>query len=67
MYSPEFHYTRLRVERKVGDVNVTGALVNGRRLPNNPAVALQNGLVHNGHYVITIGANGSLEGIVERR
>lgn len=57
-HSPKLHDAGLRVERKVGDVYVARALVNGRRLPNDAPVAVQNGLVHYGDHVVSISANG---------
>lgn len=52
---PKFHDTRLRVEREIGYVNVTRALVNSRRFPYNASVAVQNRLVHYRHNIVSVG------------
>lgn len=55
-YSPKFHDAGLRVEGEVRDIYVTRALVNCRWFPDDSAVAIQDGLVHDGHHIVSIGA-----------
>lgn len=57
-YSPELHNAGLRIEGKIRDVDVAGALVYCRRLPYNAPVAVQNSLVHYCDHVITVGTKG---------
>lgn len=51
---PKFHNASLRVEGEIGDVNVAGAFVDRGRFPDNPAVAVQYGLVHYSNHVIAV-------------
>ncbi|GIY91888.1 hypothetical protein CEXT_434621 [Caerostris extrusa] len=43
----EFHKTALSVKWKVLDVNLTGAFIDGRRIPHNSTCAMDDGLSHN--------------------
>lgn len=54
MYSPELHDARLRVEGKVGHIYVTGAFVNGRRLPDYSSITVEGCLVHYGHNIVAV-------------
>jgi hypothetical protein len=51
----EFHDTRLFVERKVFDVNLTGRLVNCRWFPLHQPVPPEGGLGGEGHLKVSIG------------
>jgi hypothetical protein len=61
---PEFHDTCLLVEGKVLNVDLTGRLVNGGRLPLYQPVPPQGGLRGQGHFKITIGAERANPGLV---
>ena len=51
----EFHDTCLFVEGKIFDVNLTGRLVNCRRLPLHQPVPPEGGLGGEGHLKVSIG------------
>ena len=52
----EFHVAALLVEGEPLDVDLAGRLVNGRRLPDDLSGVVEAGLGHQGHLVLSVGA-----------
>ncbi|GBO39431.1 hypothetical protein AVEN_60332-1, partial [Araneus ventricosus] len=50
----ELHEAALSVEGEVLDVDLAGALVDGRWVPHHPARAVDDGLGHDGHLVVAV-------------
>lgn len=52
----QFEKTGLYIQREIFNVNVTGGLVGGRRLPLHQAVVVHNGLRVQSQLVVTVSA-----------